>query len=117
MDAPHAVGGAGAVAPGKVALEVSPLPGRSGIRARGEISALTRPSWEHALSELAQRHADVSYVELSDVAFVDVAGVSALAVTAMNLPDGRVVVENPPPQLPRVLEMFWPGLDRIEVAL
>jgi hypothetical protein len=27
------------------------------------------------------------------------------------------VVENPPPQLPRVLEMFWPGLDRIEVAL
>jgi hypothetical protein len=35
----------------------------------------------------------------------------------MNLPDGRFVVENPPPQLPRVLEMFWPGLDRIEVAL
>ncbi|MFF4398392.1 hypothetical protein [Streptomyces sp. NPDC001480] len=45
------------------------------------------------------------------------AGVTALAVTAMNLPEGRVVVENPPPQLPRVLEMFWPGLDRIEVAL
>ncbi|MFD9396181.1 STAS domain-containing protein [Streptomyces sp. NPDC060000] len=98
-------------------LEVNPLPGRSGIRARGEISALTRPSWEQALSELARRHAGVSYVELSDVAFVDVAGVTALAVTAMNLRDGRVVVENPPPQLPRVLEMFWPGLDRIEVAL
>jgi anti-anti-sigma regulatory factor len=56
-------------------------------------------------------------VELSDVVFVDVAGVSALAITAMNLPGGRVVVEHPPPQLPRVLEMFWPGLDRIEVAL
>ncbi|MEU9446970.1 STAS domain-containing protein [Streptomyces sp. NPDC048304] len=117
MDAPHAVGGTGPVAPGRAALEVSPLPGgRSGIRARGEISVLTRPSWEQALSELARRHAGVSYVELSDVAFVDVAGVTALAVTAMNLPDGRVVVENPPPQLPRVLEMFWPGLDRIEVA-
>jgi hypothetical protein len=38
-------------------------------------------------------------------------------VDGLNLPDGRVVVENPPPQLPRVLEMFWPGLDRIEVAL
>ncbi|MCT9011505.1 STAS domain-containing protein [Streptomyces rhizosphaerihabitans] len=118
MDAPHAVGGAGAVAPGKVALEVSPLPGgRSGIRARGEISALTRPSWEQALTELARRHAGVSYVELADVVFVDVAGVSALAITAMNLPGGRVVVEHPPPQLPRVLEMFWPGLDRIEVVL
>ncbi|MDL5198985.1 STAS domain-containing protein [Streptomyces sp. ALI-76-A] len=111
------VGGPAAAVPGRAALEVSPLPGRSGIRARGEISALTRPSWEQALSELAGRHAGVSYVELSDVAFVDVAGVSALAVTAMSLPDGRVVVENPPPQLPRVLEMFWPGLDRIEVAL
>ncbi|MBX9420960.1 STAS domain-containing protein [Streptomyces sp. NPDC048266] len=109
MDAPHAL-------PGRAALEVSSLSGRCGIRVRGEISALTRPSWEQALSELTRLHADVSYVELSDVAFVDVAGVSALAVTAMNLPDGRVVVEHPPPQLPRVLEMFWPGLDRIEVA-
>ena len=51
------------------------------------------------------------------MAFVDVAGVTALAVTAMNLPEGTVVVENPPPQLPRVLELFWPGLDRIEVAV
>ncbi|MER5831406.1 STAS domain-containing protein [Streptomyces sp. NPDC002130] len=117
MDAPHVAGGPPAV-PGSAALEVSPLPGgRPGIRARGEISVLTRPSWEQALSKLARRHAGVSYVELSDVAFVDVAGVTALAVTAMNLPDGRFVVENPPPQLPRVLEMFWPGLDRIEVAL
>ncbi|MFF1308722.1 STAS domain-containing protein [Streptomyces sp. NPDC058307] len=118
MDAPHVVGGTGAAGPGKVTLEVSLLPGgRSGIRARGEISALTRPSWERALTELAVQHERVSYVELSDVVFVDVAGVSALAITAMNLPGGRVVVEHPPPQLPRVLEMFWPGLDRIEVAL
>jgi anti-anti-sigma factor len=116
VDAPHGVGMPAPV-PERAALEVSPLPSRSGIRARGEISALTRPSWEQALSELAQQHAGVSYVELSDVAFVDVAGVTALALIAMNLPDGRVVVENPPPQLPRVLEMFWPGLDRIEVAL
>ncbi|MEU9171536.1 STAS domain-containing protein [Streptomyces sp. NPDC048420] len=117
MDAPHAVGGPAPAKPGRAALEVSLLPGRSGIRARGEISVVTRPSWEQALSELARRHAGVSYVELSDVAFIDVAGVTALAVTAMNLPDGRVVVEKPPPQLPRVLEMFWPDLDRIEVAL
>ncbi|MCL7425546.1 STAS domain-containing protein [Streptomyces sp. YS415] len=102
--------------PGRVTLEVSPLTGRSGIRARGEISALTRPAWEQALSDLARQHADVSYLELSDVVFIDVAGVTALAVTALNLPDGRVVVEQPPPQLPSVLAMFWPGLNQIEVA-
>lgn len=115
MDAPHV--GVPRAALRRVALEVSPLPGgRSGIRVRGEINVVTRPSWERALSELARRHAGVSYMELSDVGFVDVAGVTALAVTAMNLPEGRVVVENPPPQLPRVLGLFWPGLDRIEVA-
>jgi anti-anti-sigma factor len=92
------------------------LPGRPGIRASGEISALTRPSWEGALTELARRHADVSYLELSGVRFVDVAGASALAATAMNLSGGRIVVEDPPPHLLRVLELFWPGLPRIEVA-
>ncbi|MFD8276900.1 STAS domain-containing protein [Streptomyces flaveolus] len=97
-------------------LEVGPLSGRPGIRARGEINVITRRSWEEALAELSRRHADVSYVELSGVRFVDVAGVAALAVTAMNLPGGRVVVEQPPPQLPRVLEMFWPSLRGIEVA-
>ncbi|MQS05626.1 hypothetical protein FNX48_000045 [Streptomyces sp. IF17] len=51
---------------------------RRGIRARGEISVPTHPSWEQALSEPARRHAGVSYVELSDVAFVDVAAVTAL---------------------------------------
>ncbi|WP_407078010.1 hypothetical protein [Streptomyces sp. NPDC126499] len=55
-------------------------------------------------------------MELSNVSFVDVAGVTALAVTAMGLTEGRMVVEHPPPQLPRVLEMFWPDLPRIEVV-
>lgn len=50
------------------------------------------------------------------MAFIDVAGVTALAVTAMDLNSGRLVIEAPPPQLPRVLELFWPDLDRIEVA-
>ncbi|MEV0585674.1 STAS domain-containing protein [Nonomuraea sp. NPDC050310] len=97
-------------------LEVSQLVGRAGIRASGEISVVTRPSWERALAELARGHRDVSYVELSAVEFVDVAGVTALAITALNLPDGRVVVEHPPPQLPRVLDLLWPGQLRIEVA-
>ncbi|AIS02185.1 STAS domain-containing protein [Streptomyces glaucescens] len=116
MGVPHGGGEQPPASPGRAALEVSPLPGRCGIRARGEISETTRAHWEEALSRLAGQHTGVSYLELSDVAFVDVAGVTALAVTAMGLPVGRVVVEHPPPHLPRVLEMFWPSLPQIEVT-
>lgn len=116
VDTVHVVGTSGPAASGRAALEVSLLSGRSGIRARGEINALTCPLWEHALSELTRQHAGVSFVELSDVDFVDVAGATALAVAAQNLSGGRVVVENPPPQLPRLLELFWPALDQIEVS-
>ncbi|MGW6244280.1 STAS domain-containing protein [Streptomyces roseolus] len=95
---------------------MSPLSDRPGIRVRGEVGEVTRPSWERALTELSRRHQDVSYLELSEVVFVDVAGVTALAVTAMELADGRFVIEAPPPQLSRVLGLFWPDLDRIEVT-
>ncbi|MFI8946431.1 STAS domain-containing protein [Streptomyces sp. NPDC053750] len=115
MDATGPGGVPGRLRSGAV-LEVGPLSGRPGIRASGEIGVTTRRSWEHALTELSRQHTDVSYVELSGVRFVDVAGVTALAVTAMNLSGGRVVVEQPPPQLPRVLELFWPSLRRIEVT-
>ncbi|MEU2280728.1 STAS domain-containing protein [Streptomyces sp. NPDC013178] len=115
MDATHDRGEP-TPAHGGAVLEVSPLSGRPGICVSGEISIVTRLSWEEALAELARRHRDVSYVELSGVGFVDVAGVSALAVTAMNLPRGRVVVEHPPPQVPRVLGLFWPTARGIEVA-
>ncbi|RBQ13824.1 hypothetical protein DP939_44100 [Spongiactinospora rosea] len=110
MDAP------GPVTHGTDTLEVSLLPGRSGIGARGAISPATRRRWEQALAVLARQHADVSYLELSQVGFVDVAGVRAVALTAMNLPGGRIVVERPPPQVPRVLQMFWPDLREIEVV-
>ncbi|WP_406010317.1 STAS domain-containing protein [Streptomyces sp. NBC_00637] len=115
VDVSHGDDGLGP-AHGTAVLEVGPLSGRPGIRARGEISEVTRSPWEAALAGLARQHADVSYVELSEVAFVDVAGVAALAVTALGLSGGRVVVEHPPPHVPRVLSLFWPGLGRIEVT-
>ncbi|MET8775390.1 STAS domain-containing protein [Nocardia sp. NPDC004654] len=116
MDAPLAVGDSDGALSGTTELEVSALPDRPGLRASGEITAVTCSSWEDALAELARCHTDVSYIELSDVAYIDVSGATALAVTAMRLPAGRVVVESPPPSLPRVLEMFWPNLNRIEVT-
>ncbi|MFI7294553.1 STAS domain-containing protein [Streptomyces sp. NPDC050121] len=115
VDASRGVDRFGPVHGGAV-LEVGPLSGRPGIRARGEINEATRSPWEEALAGLARQHGDVSYVELSEVGFVDVAGVTALAVTALALRGGRVVVEHPPPQVPRVLGLFWPSLSRIEVA-
>ncbi|MCP2290662.1 STAS domain-containing protein [Nocardia amikacinitolerans] len=116
MDAPHAVGESERTVPLSAELAVSPLLDRPGVRASGEITAVTRSSWEDALAELARRHTNVSYVDLSNVAYIDVSGTTALAVTAMSLPVGRVVVENPPSSLSRVLEMFWPNLNRIEVT-
>ncbi|MFK8907145.1 STAS domain-containing protein [Streptomyces sp. YS-3] len=98
-------------------LHINPLPDSSGLRAIGEISMDTRTVWQQALRQLAERRTDVLHVDLSQVKFVDVAGVTDLAVTAQRLPEGqRMVLHRPPSQLPRILELFWPGLDAIEVA-
>ncbi|HSA53508.1 MAG TPA: STAS domain-containing protein [Yinghuangia sp.] len=115
MDLPHGREGSGPIY-GSAVLEVTLLSDRRGIRASGEINAATRTAWQQALRTMAGQHEDVSFIDLSGVGFVDVAGVAALAVTALTLPGGRVVVEHPPPQLPRVLDMFWPEMRRIEVA-
>ncbi|MER5435457.1 hypothetical protein [Streptomyces sp. NPDC002588] len=97
-------------------LEIRSLSGRPGIRAAGEINVITRSSWEEALETLASGHTDVSFVELSGLTFIDMGGTAALAVTAQQLGTGRIVLERPPPELGRVLGIFWPGLSTIEVA-
>ncbi|WP_259408193.1 hypothetical protein [Streptomyces akebiae] len=98
------------------ALEIRSLPGRTGIRAVGEINVINRSFWEHALEDLANAHTNVSFVELADLQSIDVGGAAALAVTAQRLGTGRIVVDRPPPELERILDMFWPGLSKIEVA-
>lgn len=98
-------------------LRVRPLPDRAGWRAAGEITSATCPAWEQTLEQLALRNEKVCHLEMSAVTFIDVAGASALAVAAQELPAGRrVVVERPPAALRRLLEMFWPGLSVIEVV-
>ncbi|MFI5688345.1 STAS domain-containing protein [Streptomyces sp. NPDC051636] len=98
-------------------LRVRPLPGRTGVQAAGEVSLTTRGIWERALEEAVREDEDVYHLELSAVTFVDVAGVDALAGAAQRLGDGRrIVLDRPPPALPRLLELFWPGLRTIEVS-
>ncbi|MFF4139551.1 STAS domain-containing protein [Streptomyces mirabilis] len=117
MKASHGMDGSVAVPSSSgAALEVACLSGLSGFRASGEIGVITRASWDQALQRLARTHTDVSFVDLSGVTSIDVGGAAALAVTAQNLDTGRIVVDRPPPELPRILDMFWPGVPTIEVA-
>lgn len=98
------------------ALRVHPLADRPGWQAVGEISLTTRPAWEQALHQLALSDEEACHLELSAITFVDVAGVSALAAAAQGLPEGRrIVLEEPPAALRRVLDMFWPDLPTVEV--
>ncbi|MFD3925114.1 STAS domain-containing protein [Streptomyces sp. NPDC058614] len=111
---------AGAATPsdlGGAALRLYTLHERPGVRLVGEISPSTRLVWRQALDQLAGRHDHVCFLELSAITFVDVAGASELARTAQALNERRrLVLERPPPELPRILELFWPELRTIEVA-
>jgi anti-anti-sigma regulatory factor len=98
-------------------LQVSALPDRCGARAVGEVGLSTARVWERLLEQLADRDEKVCVLELSAVTFVDVAGATALAMTAQRLPDDRrIILQQPPHALQRMLEMFWPDLPMIEVA-
>ncbi|MFI0241160.1 STAS domain-containing protein [Streptomyces sp. NPDC016845] len=99
-------------------LRIQPLTDRAGLKVAGEICLPTHDVWERALIRLA-RHCDDGpvHLELSDVTFVDMAGATALAVTAQRLGrDRRLVLTCPPAGLSRLLELFWPDLPAIEVA-
>ncbi|GGX51845.1 hypothetical protein GCM10010358_01850 [Streptomyces minutiscleroticus] len=98
-------------------LTVRPLDGRAGVRVAGEIGLATRAAWESLLERVLHEGEDVYCLELSEVAFADVAGATALAVAAQRLDARRrIVLHRPPAALRRTLEAFWPGLRAIEVT-
>lgn len=102
---------------GTASLDASRPPDWPGLKVSGEISASTVPAWQEVLEQLVGQPGEVCRADLSQVTFVDVAGVTNLVLTAQSLPSGRrIVLHRPPPQLPRILELFWPGLTEIEVA-
>jgi ABC-type transporter Mla MlaB component len=98
-------------------LTVSRLSGRSGVRAEGEVGLATQVIWERTLAQAVRARADVYRLELSAVTYVDVAGADALAAAARRLDEGRLIeLYRPPTPLSRVLDLFWPGLEGIEVS-
>ncbi|MFI0242210.1 STAS domain-containing protein [Streptomyces sp. NPDC016845] len=98
-------------------LRIHPLTDRAGLKVAGEVCLSTQDVWEHALSRLARQPGGPVHLELSDLSFVDMAGATALAVTAQGLgPGHRLVLDRPPAALSRLLELFWPDLPAIEVA-
>ncbi|MEU6517661.1 STAS domain-containing protein [Streptomyces sp. NPDC046978] len=117
MEVSAEAGRSGASSCGGTRLEVYPLTGRPGVRAIGEIGLVTRTAWREALTRLLGSSADRLHVDMSRVAFIDVAGVTDLAVAAQSLSGGRrIVLHRPPPQVARVLAVCWPELGGIEVA-
>lgn len=77
---------------------------------------ITRPAWEDALRRLSDYGGTVR-LDLSGLAFSDVAGAGALAVAALDLAAGRrVVLDRPPASLRRALEIFRPDVTALEVV-
>ncbi|MBL1080886.1 STAS domain-containing protein [Streptomyces actinomycinicus] len=97
-------------------LDVYPLTGRTGLRAAGEVSLPTHGIWERALERAVHEGEDVYYLELSELTFVDVAGAGALADAARRFGGRRLVLDRPPASLPRMLDLLWPGLPKVEVS-
>ncbi|WP_425442716.1 STAS domain-containing protein [Streptomyces indicus] len=98
-------------------LSFCSLPDRAGLKVSGEICLPTFPVWERALERLVAEPLHPYHLDVAAVTFTDVAGVTALAVTAQRLDDGqRIVLHRPPRTMSRMLELFWPELVTIEVA-
>jgi len=97
-------------------LQVRPLAGRPGVRLRGEIDVTTRDVVAAALRPLVARGGDI-YLDMSRVTFTDVSGATELVTAARRLGSGeRLLLECPPRQLRRMLELLWSDLRCIEVV-
>jgi anti-anti-sigma regulatory factor len=60
---------------------------------------------------------DDVHIDMSRLVFADVSGATVLATSAQLLPAGRrLVLERPPRQLRRIIDLFWPELHCIEVV-
>ncbi|GAB3651717.1 STAS domain-containing protein [Glycomyces tarimensis] len=84
----------------------SPL---AGLRASGSVDMRTHLDWEWALRDFTSRRPEV-YLDLADLEFIDVRGVSVLVDVASGATGGQqVLVGHPPRCLQRIMEVLWPN--------
>lgn len=80
-----------------------------GLRVTGEIDLSGHNDWEIALREVTGRGEEV-HLDLTELTFIDVHGVSLLVEIACRVSEGReILVYGAPSSLRRVLQLLWPG--------
>ncbi|MFD8246634.1 STAS domain-containing protein [Nocardia sp. NPDC059691] len=103
-------------APGPSTLRTSRICSPPGLRCAGSVDFTTRETWREAVSELTARDHDV-HLDLSGLSFIDTYGTSILVEAATRSSEvRRIVVHRPPAMMLRVLAVFWPSLQTIEVV-
>jgi anti-anti-sigma regulatory factor len=87
------------------------------VSVAGTLDMTTSGLMATSLRQLLATGDDV-HLDLSRLIFADVSGATVLATSAQRLPAGRrLVLERPPRQLRRMIELFWPDLRCIEVVI
>lgn len=93
----------------KLSAEISGLDGVPVISVHGEIDLYTVPEFRDALQECTQRKPHVLIVDLTDISYIDSAGLGALLSAYRTLAENKAklyVISNPhSPGVRRVLEI------------
>ena len=97
-------------------LSIDALGDGNRLSVAGTLDANSSAHLENALRPMIATGDDV-HLDLSRLIFADVSGATVLATSAQRLPGGRrLVLERPPRQLRRIIDLFWPELPCIQVV-
>jgi anti-anti-sigma regulatory factor len=86
------------------------------LRISGAVDLNSHDDWSLALQNTVLT-GQVLHLDLTELAFIDMRGVSLLVEAARRLPDGaRIVINGPPPCMRRMMAVLWPeGVDAITI--
>jgi anti-sigma B factor antagonist len=94
--------------PGQLQIDTSSTGEKVIVRARGQLDAYSAPALRRVLGEIHEGRSDITIVlDLSQLTFVDAAGIGALlgAKRAIVAGGGRLILESPSPAIARVFHI------------
>src|SRR5215472_16177582 len=97
-------------------LETLPLSGWTGLRIVGEVDISNHDQFRRALAPVFAAGIIAVHLDVSGLRFIDVAGARELMVQMRSHPHLRLILNNPPPSLRRIVAEFWPDAD-IEIRI